>query len=100
MRLTILNVPTGVGVTAAPTATGNTATISLFSISASRRSGMLTTMRRFIVGWAADVASAATARAAINAATRIIVVTVVCGPGLLMASSPVAKDLSNRRSAD
>src|SRR5262245_2425420 len=62
----MVNVPGGLGEFGAPTATAHTSTTWLFAITASLRSGMLTTSRRTTVSL---VVSAASARPIIAPAT-------------------------------
>lgn len=89
--VTMLNVPTGLGETGAPTATGYMRTISPFSINASLWSGMLTTMRRV-----AGVVAGRGASAAIEGFANRAAATSSPGSGWC-ASFPCRPPLLRRR---
>src|SRR6185369_3704184 len=88
----MVNVPVGLGESGAPTATANTSTTSLFSITASLRSGMLTTSRRTTASLAV---SAASARPIIAPAIRTAAIHIA--RLALMSSSVVSR---RRRATD
>src|SRR5437660_5562280 len=83
----MLKVPTGLGDAAAPTAMGYTLTIRSFSMSASFRSGMLTTTRRVTATVAARAESAASDGVAHTSATTVAVIVECQLPRLLFIVS-------------
>src|SRR5262245_57051512 len=85
----MVKVPTGLGLSAAPTATGYTRTTRSFSTSASLRSGMLTTTRRVVVvGTEVAGPLSAAFESVAHAATIAIAAAVLLHPALLVLMSP------------